>query len=483
MSSSETLLWHDYETFGANPRYDRPVQFAALRTDLELNPIAEPVCLYARPSRDYLPEPAACLITGITPQEAEVRGVPEAEFIDAVYAEMNRPGTCAVGYNSIRFADEVTRFTLYRNLRDAYSREWGQGRSRWDLIDAVRTAYALRPEGIEWPERDDGAPSFRLEDLALANGLEHTAAHDALGDVTATIALAKLLRERQPRLFSWLYERRQKAAVKRLIDLEARAPLLHISGRFGAARANLSLVLPLAWHPVNGNELLCADLRKDARLLVDLPASELRRLLYLPSDAFKQGEQRPGLKSVHLNRSPVLLPPTMIDDAVAERARLDREACARHLKILEDHEERHPGALRDKLRDVVAPDNADEIVDTDLALYSGGFLSDEDRRSLAVLTALDSAGLAQASPVFEDPRLPEMLFRYRARNWPESLSDDERGEWEAFRYERLTSEDGPGLGLEAYNAEIDRRSREPNLGERDRKILETLQEWGDTLLA
>lgn len=52
-----TFLWHDYETFGANPRYDRPAQFAAVRTDMQLRQIGEPLVLYCKPSPDYLPSP------------------------------------------------------------------------------------------------------------------------------------------------------------------------------------------------------------------------------------------------------------------------------------------------------------------------------------------------------------------------------------------------------------------------------------------
>ena len=191
MSSSETLYWHDYETFGANPAHDRPVQFAGLRTDLDLNPLGEPLVVYARPARDYLPHPEACLITGILPQEADEKGLCEAEFIQRISDELQVPGTCTVGYNSLRFDDTVTRFTLYRNLRDPYAREYGDGRSRWDLIDLMRTAYALRPDGIEWPLREDGLPSFRLEDLTAANGLDHGQAHDARDDVRAMKNLAR----------------------------------------------------------------------------------------------------------------------------------------------------------------------------------------------------------------------------------------------------------------------------------------------------
>ena len=198
-----SYFWHDYETFGANPRLDRPAQFAGIRTDTNFEAIGEPVDFYCEPIEDLLPQPEACLITGITPQIAQERGLPEPEFIKRVLAELGAPKTCAVGYNSLRFDDEVTRHAAWRNFHDPYAREWQQGCSRWDLIDTVRMTYALRPDGINWPQRADGKPSFRLEDLAKANGLLHEQAHDALSDVRATIALAKLIRSAQPKLFDW----------------------------------------------------------------------------------------------------------------------------------------------------------------------------------------------------------------------------------------------------------------------------------------
>ena len=240
-----SFLWHDYETFGADPRRDRPAQFAALRTDADLNEIGDPIELYCKPADDYLPHPAACLITGITPQKAQRRGLPEAEFARQVQSAMSEPGTCVAGYNSLRFDDEVSRHLFYRNLLDPYAREWQNGNSRWDLIDVVRAFYALRPEGIEWPLREDGAPSFKLEHLTAANGIAHEGAHDAVADVRATIALARLLKARNPKLFDYLLGLRGKRAVAKQLDLPSAKPLLHISRRYPASRGCSALVMPL----------------------------------------------------------------------------------------------------------------------------------------------------------------------------------------------------------------------------------------------
>jgi len=155
-----TLYWHDYETFGLNPGADRPSQFAGIRTDLDLNIISEPDEWFCRPPNDYLPNPEACLITGITPQRALQKGLVESEFIAHINQQFSQANTCVVGYNNIRFDDEVTRFTLYRNFRDPYQREWKNGCSRWDIIDMVRACYALRPDGINWPVDENDAPLF-----------------------------------------------------------------------------------------------------------------------------------------------------------------------------------------------------------------------------------------------------------------------------------------------------------------------------------
>ena len=217
--TATTFFWHDYETFGIQPRSDRPAQFAGIRTDSELNEIGEPVMLYCKPGADYLPSPEACLLTGITPQHCAEHGVPEHQFAAAIERELATPGTISVGYNSIRFDDEVTRFLFWRNLIDPYAREWQNRCSRWDLLDVVRACYALRPEGITWPTTDTGQPSFKLEHLTRANGIAHEAAHDALSDVRATIALARLIRDKQPRLFAFCLSLRQKDTVRHQLQL------------------------------------------------------------------------------------------------------------------------------------------------------------------------------------------------------------------------------------------------------------------------
>lgn len=480
---AQTFYWHDYETFGTDPSRDRPVQFAGLRTDADLNVIGEPLVLFAKPAPDQLPHPEACLVTGITPQQALKEGVTEAEFIARIHAELAMPGTCGIGYNSLRFDDEVTRYTLYRNFYDAYEREWKNGNSRWDIIDMVRTAYALRPEGINWPQKEDGLPDFRLENLTAANGITHEAAHDALSDVHATIAMARLVREKQPKLYAYLLAQRSKQAVLSHIDMANLKPLLHVSGMFGAINSNIGLIVPLAPHPTNKNEVIAFDLSKNPQSLFELSPEDIAAQLFTRTDELPEGVERPGIKNIHVNRCPVLLPPKMANPDIAARVGLDGALCRHHLQLLREHKNRHGKDFERKLQQVFSLREFAPITDPERALYGGGFFSDADKALMSQVRAASPEALAVQSFPFEDKRLGEMLWRYRARNFPQSLNDEEQMRWEEFRYQRLEDpEAGASLVLEQYHAIIEEKLADKPRPEHV-KILEALQAYGDDLLA
>ena len=474
-----TFFWHDYETFGREPRRDRPAQFAGVRTDAELNEIAPPVMLHCQPAPDYLPDPESCLLTGITPQHALGHGVPEHAFAAAVEAELAAPGTVGVGYNSIRFDDEVTRFLFWRNLIEPYAREWKNGCGRWDLLDVVRCTYALRPEGIEWPTGDDGRPTFRLEKLTAANGLAHESAHDALSDVRATIALARLLRTTKPRLWSFLLERRGKQAVADEIAAAQRAgtPLLHVSGRYAVERGCLALVWPLAPHPTNRNEVIVWDLAADPRQLDGLKADDVRARLFTRSDELPDGVERLPLKTIHLNRAPVVIAnPKVLTPAMAERWAVDAGRVARHL----DEAKRLAASLQALWPDVFTRPAPEGPVDVDEDLY-GGFVGDADRRALERLRALRPDDLAARRPAFDDPRLDELVFRYRARNFPTTLAGDERVRWQQHCADRLHRGAGGARTLAAYQARLDELAEAHADDERAQALLEALVDYAEAV--
>lgn len=426
-----SIFWYDYETTGINPRCDRPLQMAGLRTDFELNEIDEPVNLYCQPSEDILPHPAACAITGITPAVLADQGLGEADFMTRVHAQLAAPGTCGAGYNTLRFDDEMTRYSLYRNFFDPYAREWQGGNSRWDLIDVVRAAYALRPDGIVWPTDEEGRVTLKLERLTAANGIDHGNAHEALSDVRATIALARLIRQKQPKLYDWLFQLRGKQKVMDQIRLLQ--PMVHISGRFSAARSYVGVVLPLAWHPRNKNALIVCDLHLDPQGLLDLDADTLRQRLYTRRDDLAEGELPVPLKLIHINKCPVVAPLSVLRPEDQQRLGLDMALYQERALRLSDAQK----VWRDKVQAIYASEDFSSSQDPEQQLYAG-FIGDRDRRLCEQVRASDPAQLAQEQWPFDDERLPELLFRYRARNFPDTLSFEEQERWRIFCQKRLS---------------------------------------------
>jgi exodeoxyribonuclease-1 len=440
---SESIFWYDFETFGANPMWDRPSQFAGIRTDLDLNIIGEPEMFYCRQADDYLPHPIACLITGISPQDCQQKGMPEAKFIQRINNLFSEPGTCVAGYNSIRFDDEVTRHTLYRNFCDPYQREWQNGNSRWDILDMMRCAYALRPEGINWPKGDDGKVSFRLELLSSANGIIHENAHDALSDVYATIGLAKLVKDKQPKLYEHIFNLRRKENAAPLLDTVNKRPVLHISGMFGVDNGCAAVMMPLAADAKNKNAIMCFNLMADPRPLFDLSVEQIQQRLFSSKEQLLElGLERLPIKSIHINKCPVVLPAKMVQPEIAEKWGFDGAKMREHAALIKNGP-LTAQQLAEKLQAVMTREFEPQD-DPDGMLYTGGFFSQSDKSSMALIRDAHPEALDDLQLGFQDRRLEEMLFRYRARNYLETLNSDEREKWEEYRKQKLL---GPSNGV------------------------------------
>lgn len=431
--SDFSFFIYDYESFGINPASDRPAQFAGIRTDKDFNIIGEPVMLYCKQTNDYLPSPEAVLVTGITPQECNEKGISEPEFAAKILAEFSQPNTCVMGFNNIRYDDEMTRYTFYRNFIDPYEYSWKNGNSRWDLLDVVRACYALRPEGIEWAYDDEGMPSFRLEKLTEANGIAHENAHDAMSDVYATIAMAKLIKEKQPKLFQFFFENRGKREVEKLINTAEMTPLVHISGMLGNYRGNCTWVAPIAWHPTNQNAVIVCDLSQNIDDLLAKSAVELRENLYTKkSELEEQGILPVPLKLVHINKCPILAPAKVLLPENAERLGINRQYCLDNLKKLQ-----HSPDVRSKIEEIFKEERQFEASDNvETELYNG-FFSTNDKNNMAILRQLPPEKLLENGLTFEDKRIPKLLLHYRARHFFKTLTRTEQLQWERYRRRKL----------------------------------------------
>lgn len=470
-----SFLFYDLETFGRDWRRTRIAQFAAVRTDAGLNRVDEPVSFFVRPADDLLPSPVATLITGIAPQHALREGINEAEAFARINELMAQPETCVLGWNTLRFDDEFVRHGLFRNFHDAYEREWRGGNSRWDLLDVARLFHALRPGGVAWPQRDDGkGTSFRLEHLASANGVREGDAHEALSDVFATLGIARKLRAAQPRLWEYALQLRDKRFVAQLLDATAMQPLLHVSQRYPASRFCAAPVLPLARHPHIDSRTIVFDLEGDADALLELDADAIADRLYTPAADLPEGVQRIGLKEVHANKCPALVAWQHLREDDFARLRIDRaavEASAARLRP-------HAAMLAEKIRQVFAVQREYATPDVDASLYDG-FVGDGDKRRFAEVRGTPPELLGQRDFGFRDPRLPELLFRYRARNWPDTLTQAERARWDDYRRRRLGSDAGLSEDtFESYFAAI-AALRPAHAGDGGKlALLDQLEAWG-----
>lgn len=464
----KTFYWYDLETFGINTRYDRIAQFAGIRTDEHLNPVGEPDMFYCQPTYDYLPDPSSCLVTGITPQLCAEKGLPEHEFAAKVHGILSQDNTCGVGYNSIRFDDECVRSLFYRNLYDPYQREYLNGNSRWDLIDIVRATYAMRPENIEWPMHEPGKPSFRLEDLAKANGLIHESAHDALSDVQATIQMAKLIQKNQPKLFEFALKLRNKDSVRSLLNWQLLQPIVHVSNKIPAERGCLALMVPLAIHPSNKNGIICYDLHHDPTDLLELEIEDIQDRIYTPTADLPEGVERVHLKTIHLNKAPFVSPISVLKGVDLKRIGFDYALCQKHLAQIKNF-----AGIEKKAAAVFDQPFEGSIDDVDEMIYSG-FFSFKERARFEAIRQLPAEQIPWQATDFTDQRAATLIQRYKARNFPESLNNEEQSLWLTDSLHRLELRYGEEFSmwfdhLNALREQID--------SVKDHEILDQLEQF------
>ncbi|MFZ1301350.1 MAG: exodeoxyribonuclease I [Candidatus Microsaccharimonas sp.] len=427
----QTYFFYDLETSGLNPREDRIMQFAGIRTDLELNPIGEPYNVLVKLNDDTLPAPDALMVTGITPQQTQADGYTEAEFAQFLDEEIFTPGTIATGFNSIRFDDEFVRALFWRNFREPYSWFWRDGRARWDLLDVVRMTRALRPEGIVWPETD-GKANNRLENLTKENGIDHFKAHDALSDVEALIAVTRLIKTKQPKLFEHLFAYKDKKLVQKLVNLDDKQPFVYVSGRYDAQFHKATVAFPLT-SGRNGN-VIVYDLRHDPTPFLELSQKDLQKIFYAPwEERQKEGFVALPVKEMQYNRAPAVAPLGVLEQQGGwERIGLDEATITKNRATL-----LASPTFAENIRTLF--ENKPEfkkLPDPEAQLYDG-FVSDVDNLRIEKVRNSNEQQLADLHPEFVDERLPGLLLHYKARNYPKSLAEDEVVAWEAWRANRI----------------------------------------------
>ena len=466
---AQTFFFYDLETSGLNPRQDRIMQFAGQRTDMNLEPIGEPYNLLVTLNDDTLPSPDALMVTGITPQKTVEEGYTEAQFARMLSEEIFTPDTIAVGFNNVRFDDEFIRHLLWRNFHDPYEWSWKDGRSCWDLLDVVRLTRALRPEGINWPLDDKGEPSNRLELITSANGIAHENAHDALADVTALIAVTKLIKQKQPQLYDYLLKMRDKKVVQQLVNVDDKKPFVYASGRYDKEFAKTTVAFPLTTSRNGG--VVVYDLRYDPTPFVELSSEELSKKIFASWEE-RQAEDfvKLPVKELQYNRCPAVAPLGVLEQGDGwQKISLDLKTVQKHQNILLNHPD-----FAEKLRTIFENKPAfKKLPDPEAQLYDG-FLNDRDRIRVGAVRNADERELADFHPEFQDERLAPLLLHYKARNFPRSLSEDDLAQWETWRAQRLQ------VQLPGFMTALHRLV--PTATDEQQFILQELQLWAESTL-
>lgn len=468
---ADTFYFFDLETSGFSPRDDRIMQFAGQRMDMDLNPIGEPDNILVKITPDILPQPDAVLVHGITPQQTLTDGLTEVEFCKYLTSQVFTKDTILVGYNNIRFDNDFIRFTLWRNFHDAYEWSYKEGCSTWDLLDVVRMTRALRPEGIKWPFGADGTPSNKLEFLSAVNKLDHAAAHDALSDVQAAVAVARLLKSKQPKLFDYLLRHRKKDKVRPFVA--AGQPFVYTSGRYPSEYSKTALVTAVIEIP-DGSGALVYDLRIDPDELVPLSAAELAKRW---SD---RGEDTPyfPIKLLKYNKCPAIAPANVlaVEDGYG-RLQLHKEIVDNHLTKLKKLD--GFGEKLIKAMEIMWPKRQPELVadpqKVDGQLYDG-FVPDQDKTKMAALRAATPAEITDFE--FKDDRLKLMLPLYKARNYPKFLSEPEQSEWEDFRRQKLLASGQ----ADKFFKRLEELGATPGLDGQKQYLLEELNLYAQSIL-
>ena len=213
-----SFVFFDTETTGLRRGFDQIVHFAAIKTDNDLNEV-DRFETRSRLLPFVVPNPSALLTSGITIERLQARELPShssmVAAIERILSEWSP--SIFVGYNSIRFDEEMLRHALFQSLRPAYLTSQPRN-GRADALTLMMAASALSPAAVSVPTGQSGRPTFRLGTMAMANGVAHGLAHDAMGDAEATLELCRLVKDRSPDVWQRFVRFSSKASVRDFVD-------------------------------------------------------------------------------------------------------------------------------------------------------------------------------------------------------------------------------------------------------------------------
>lgn len=446
------FAFFDLETTGTSPAFDHPLQFAAILTDAAFREV-ERVNLRCRLAPHVIPSPQALAVTGVRPNQLVDPELPNLfEFAQELTALVSRWSPAIwTGFNSIRFDEEMLRQMFYQNLQSEIFATQFNGNTRFDIMTAVFAVFQRCPDLLHWPVDETGPVRFKLDRLAPENGFEGHNAHDALGDVEATIHIARLIAERAPDLWTQLLANREKGHVQAQLD---RFEPLELVGRFGGGPPKAIMGCLCGYAAKNTNQAYFFDL--DSVDPQELTAASDADLV-----AAMEGEPRP-LRSISINKVPVLLPPVMVTDEQRRRARVLAEAPELRQRLIAAMAARYPADSD------TAPQHVEQQI-------FNGFYSWNDKARLKEFQGANWPRRQEIVATFEDARLRQLGARLVAFHAPKLLSDSDRRRYIAWRRERWNAP--ADVEVEWMTLEKARRAllEMPAAAKQDQSMLEEIE--------
>lgn len=415
-----TFAFYDIETTGLSPAFDQPLQFAAILTDDEFREI-ERVNLRCRIAPHIIPSPWALAVTGVRPTQLLDAALPTLfEFTQEIGALIDRWSPAIwTGFNSIRFDEEMLRQAFYQNLQpDIFATQFN-GNTRFDLLTALYAVWHRQPDLFEWPVDETGRVRFKLDLIAPLNGFAGHNAHDALGDVEATIHIARQIAQRAPALWAELLANRDKAWVQ--ARLEAFQPLALVE-RFGGGPPRATLGCFCGYSASNPNQAAFFDL--EAADPADFMTAD-DATLFAAVDATPK-----IIRSLSVNKTPALLSLATPTDLQLRRAEIIAKAPEFRARVAQALAARFP-------EDQAAPA---PLVEKQIF---GGFYSHADKALLAEFQRADWPQRQEIVAALSDPRLRQLGRRLVAFYAPHLFSPEERAQFKDWLLERWSAPHAP----------------------------------------
>lgn len=414
------FAFYDIETTGISPAFDQPLQFAAILTDAEFREI-ERVNLRCRIAPHIIPSPWALAVTGVRPAQLVDPELPSLfELTQEISALIERWSPAIwTGFNSIRFDEEMLRQAFYQNLQpDVFAMQFN-GSTRFDILTALYAVWCRQPDLFEWPVEPDGRVRFKLDRIAPLNGFVAHNAHDALGDVEATIHIACQIAQRAPGLWAELLANRDKGNVQ--ASLANFQPMALVE-RFGGGLPRATVGCFCGTSPSNPNQVAFFDL--DAADPDDLLVAD-DAALFAAVDATPK-----VIRSVTVNKSPALLFVAAPSAEQLRRAGMIANTPEFRARVVQALAARFP-------EDPDAP-----TPPVEKQIY-GGFYSHADKALLAEFQRVDWPRRQEIGATLGDARLRQLGRRLVAFYAPALLSAEEGGQFEAWLRERWSAADAP----------------------------------------